>query len=57
MNLTIQFTFPGEGMVIDGQMVTDDSELMGDEQLDHLPGYQENRRRVKEAHHGRTTAE
>jgi hypothetical protein len=48
MNITVQFTFPGEGMVIDGQLVSADSELMGDDQLDYLPGYRENRQRVRE---------
>jgi hypothetical protein len=48
MNVTIQFVFPGEGMNIDGQLVTPDTELMGDEQLDHLPGYKE----LREARRG-----
>jgi hypothetical protein len=47
--VTIIFTFPGEGMNIDGTEVTPDTEQVGDEQLDLLPGYRENRQRVREA--------
>jgi hypothetical protein len=48
MTLTVQFVFPGEGMIIDGQLVTADSELIGDEQLDQLSGYKELRRARRE---------
>lgn len=37
--VTITFVFPGEGMNIDGVVVTPDTEVMGEEQLDHLAGY------------------
>jgi hypothetical protein len=43
VEVTIKFVFPGEGMNVDGQVITADSELMGDEQLDHLSGYKDAR--------------
>lgn len=47
VEITIQFVFPGEGMNIDGAIITPDTPIMGDEQLDNIPGYRENRQRAR----------
>jgi len=48
IQITTQFVLPGEGMIIDGVLVTPDDQVLGDEQLDYLAGYDANRQRIRE---------
>jgi hypothetical protein len=55
IQVTVEFMFPGEGMNIEGAIVTPDTPLAGDEQLDQLPGYTRQRSKVRKL--SRTSAD
>ena len=45
VELTVQFVFPGEGAIIFGRLVTSDTPVLGDEELDKIDNWGSNRER------------